>query len=407
MEMWAEKFMTWVVVGLGVCAWGMRVRAQELTESETTGLDRSVQQAEESGGESREGDRADGESSIEGMVRLGGEWDTNAGRVAPVGAAVSDGLMRYFLSLEGEVYDDGRTRMRLDLRQGGKAFAARQSNNTLLTSLDIGLSHRLDDVSRRASSEGTSGAAPTRWWWVFDARLKDRIEQESKQDYSRGSLRTGIRMRRGSVAVRATGGWGFFAFRPNPAATSQGPRGSLQGTVWLGKRWYLQPSYTLAWRLFQSTRFLLRTNVQGEEVPQRDRSGQDRRDVLHVGRFSVGYRGDFVLRSTAELLVNRSNSYGQRLVRYGAILDATVPLPWRLYASGRLELQRTDYEDPIFVGRDFTVDENNRNAAILSLSRSFGEHWDLEARWRGFIEEFGARADYRRQTVSMSVGYGW
>jgi hypothetical protein len=103
--------------------------------------------------------------------------------------------------------------------------------------------------------------------------------------------------------------------------------------------------------------------------------------------------------------MNRSNSYGQGLVRHGVELDVTAPLPWRLYLSGRLRLQWTRYEDPIFLGADFQVDEENRNALTLSVARAIGDHWEVEARYRLFIEEFGASGDYRRQTVFLGGAY--
>jgi hypothetical protein len=164
----------------------------------------------------------------------------------------------------------------------------------------------------------------------------------------------------------------------------------------------LNAYYDLSRRIFDSVRFVL--DPDGDVV-QRDPSGQERRDWLHVLRLGGTYRGPLILEAAYVLLMNRSNSYGQGLVRHGAELDITAPLPWRLYVSGRLRLQWTRYEDPIFLGADFQVDEENRNALTLSVARAIGDHWEVEARYRLFIEEFGATGDYRRQTVFLGGAY--
>ena len=50
-------------------------------------------------------------------------------------------------------------------------------------------------------------------------------------------------------------------------------------------------------------------------------------------------------------------------------------------------------------------DEENRNAGVLSLVRSFGEHWEVEARYSLYLQEFGVGSDYQRQTLLLAAAY--
>ena len=83
----------------------------------------------------------------------------------------------------------------------------------------------------------------------------------------------------------------------------------------------------------------------------------------------------------------------------------TAPLPLDFFTSARIDLQRTRYEDPIFIDANFQIDEDNRNAATLSLGHPLGRAWEIELRYSYYTQEFGAGDDYARQTLMLGVGY--
>ncbi|MFB6350495.1 MAG: hypothetical protein ABEN55_10035, partial [Bradymonadaceae bacterium] len=197
----------------------------------------------------------------------------------------------------------------------------------------------------------------------------------------------------------------YFAFRPNPASSSHGPQASGSLFYQLHRNVRVRADYTFSDRNFEAIRFEQRTSSDGDPVVQRDRDGALRNDSLHLVRVGGSYRGPFILRLHYVLLRNLSNSYGQAMTRHGLELDATVPLWWELYLSAKLQLQRTNYQDPLFLSADLKVDEENRNSAVASLTRVIGDHWEVEARYRVFIEEFGAASNYRRQTGFLGLGY--
>ncbi|GEM_PF-1969517 len=335
---------------------------------------------------SDDGDQKDGKRpNLGGTLRAGVEYDTNAFR----GLTESDriaGLGRYFLTLDGEFEPYQDSALELRLQQGGKWYPAAGSADALLTSLDARWRQRLGE---------TFGVR-------VQTHFKDRLERTSRQDYSRGGLRTAVSADFGDVSTSLGAGWRYFAFRPNPSSSSHGPHLTASVGVQVADPVRVRGSYDLSRRIFDSVRFVLDPSA---DVVERDTTGRERRDWLHVLRLGGTYRGPLILEAAYVLLMNRSNSYGQGLVRHGAEVDVTAPLPWRLYLSGRLRLQWTQYEDPIFVGADFRVDEENRNALTLSLARAIGDHWEVEARYRLFIEEFGATGDYRRQTAFVGGAY--
>lgn len=342
----------------------------------------------------RSGETED-DSPFSGTLRTGLEYDSNAHRTS-VQDATGDGLTRYFATLRGEFDGVEGSDVSVGLRQGGKLFFREHGSDALLTRVDLQYRHRL--------SPALAGS--------FRADMKDRQERTSgagsdvpHQDYNRGGAGAGFGLGLGRFYANARVGWRYFAFRPNPASSSHGPQSSASLSVQLHRNLRLRGLYTFAYRNFRSIRFVRRSVDGGDAVVQRSRQQELRNDVLHIGRIGGSYRGPFIVDLHYLLLHNVSNSYGQGMTRHGIELNTTVPLPLRLYLSAKLQLQRTNYEDPLFLSADLKVDEENRNSVVASLTRVVGEHWEIEGRYRLFIEEFGAASDYRRQTGFVGVGY--
>ena len=70
-----------------------------------------------------------------------------------------------------------------------------------------------------------------------------------------------------------------------------------------------------------------------------------------------------------------------------------------------VELQRTFYDNPLLLDASLQVDEDNRNALIVSLARTLGQSWEIEGRYSLYVQEFGNASDYRRQTIFLALGY--
>ena len=340
------------------------------------------------GGEARGQDAASrGRAEVDwsAQVRAGVEYDSNATRV-PTAEAQGDLLMRYFGALDVRASTPGAGAGVLSVRQGGKAFATARGADTLLTLVNASWQQRL----ARHMALGAS------------LSLKDRTERTSQQDYTRFNAALDASWWVGRWSGALSGGYGVFAYKPNRVASSQGAQLSASGL------WQLTP----AWRLTLAAAWLDR----GFDAPPVSRAddttgvvfveeGKRREDRFASGSLGAQWRGPVVVELLYTLASNRSNSYGQDLLRHTAQLVFTAPLVWELLASGRVELQRTSYNDPVLIDANFRIDEDNRNALVLSLARPFGEGWDVEARYSLYTQEFGAGEPYRRQMVFVSVGY--
>ena len=340
-------------------------------------------------------------------------WATPAGAQEPAGRAVAAGvragvevddnplrrageehgadlLTRYFADLDASSRQ-GASLYVLNLSQGGKLFRQVDAADTLLT--QVGLLWR-----RRLPGRLELGAA---------LDLKDRTERVSLQDYTRGGAQAQARWSIWRMRLTGRAGWRFFAYRPNPAASSRGPSAGASLDVGWTRTWITSLSYTWLDRRFEATRLELDGDgdASGAASPLPVPSGPDRQDDFHAVRAAVDWRGPALINLSYTLSLNRSNSYGQDLTRHNVELAVTTPLPLGLLGSGRVDLQRTLYEDPVFLDANFRIDEDNRNALIASLSRPIGQNWDVELRYSFYTQEFGVGDDYRRQTLFMGVGY--
>ena len=136
----------------------------------------------------------------------------------------------------------------------------------------------------------------------------------------------------------------------------------------------------------------------------------DRGDLAHVATAELQYLGERIYGGRYELTVNDSNSFGQSLVRQRLTLSATTPLPWRLFATATATVQLNTFLDPLLLARDveaqtFTaLDDENRNAISLHLSRDLASEWTAEARWAFHSNEFATEElRFRRQTLYLGL----
>lgn len=322
---------------------------------------------------------------VSGSVRAGAEYDDNVFRLE--GDEREGGfLSRYFGTLDLATRAQQRSVVAASLSHGGKFFFANEQGaaDTLLSQASIGYRYRI--------------------WQPFgvwvQADLRDRTERILKRDYTTGGIGTGLESGLGPASLRLGGAGRFFAYKPNPEASSANLEGLASASFDVGGGLSFSLGYTVARRAFDTDRF----QREGEDVVAIE--GELRRDVFHVSRVGVGYRSrQFVGELSYGYSANTSNSFGQGLRRHAVNLTLTAPLPWRLFASLHAELQRTTYDDPVRIDATFLVDEDNRNAGVLSLVRAIGEHWEVETRYSVYLQEFGVGGDYSRQTFFLAGAY--
>lgn len=321
---------------------------------------------------------------VSGSVRAGAEYDDNVFRKE--GTEQEGGfLSRYFGALDLAMPAAPRSIVAFSLSHGGKFFFVDEQGraDTLLTQLNLSYRQKLWDHF------GVWAAA----------EMKDRTEREPRRDYTRGGVASGTEFFLGPASLRLGGAWRYFAFKPNPdySSSNGGGNARLKFDVYDGVGVY--GAYVIERRYFQADRF-----VTGGDFPQ-SVPGEPRRDTIQVGSLGATYNGVVVADLQYSYAQNTSNSVGWGLRRHSLDLTATAPLFWRLFASAHFELQLTTYGDADLASATESIDEDNRNAAVVSLARAIGDHWEVEARYSLYLQEFGGDSPYRRQTMLLAAAF--
>ena len=326
--------------------------------------------------------------AITASARAGVEYDNNALRQAGDDVA-ADMLTRYLVSVDATMRR-GDHLVLVTFGQGGKLFLRERDADTLLTQLALGWRRRL----ARRFDAGLS----------FD--LKDRTERTSLQDYNRGGAGVDARFSFWRVTLGAGAGGRYFVYKPNPAAGSVGPSAGANLRLALSPTWSAGLQYQWLQRRFDAPKLARQEGggSAGETILTFEEE-TDRLDLFHAINASLSWRGPALLDLAYTFSINESNSYGQNLSRHNVRASVTAPLPLDFFTSARIDLQRTRYEDPIFIDANFQIDEDNRNAATLSLGHPLGRAWEIELRYSYYTQEFGAGDDYARQTLMLGVGY--
>jgi hypothetical protein len=321
---------------------------------------------------------ADG-SSAEGAVRAGLEYDDNVLRAAE---NTEQGLLsRYFVHLRVKRVGTNRSSAVVAVDHGGKIFFRHPDSDTLLTDAQVQIGLPL--VRGVAFGTGFS--------------VKDRTERVSARDYNRGSWKSSLSFQVAPLQLKIGAGVGYFLFKSNTDSSSDDFLGDVDLAYVVGPSLRLGAGYHFVAREFLTNRFVYKEYLQVD--------GKLRQDRFHLTRLGVSYRGWLMADANYQFAVNRSNSYGQALHRHALQLMATVPLFWDLYLSIHGEIQRTIYEESIYADASFSVDEDNRNALVAGLTRTIFGNWEVEAKARLYLQEFGSEDQYVRQTWMLSLAY--
>jgi hypothetical protein len=130
-------------------------------------------------------------------------------------------------------------------------------------------------------------------------------------------------------------------------------------------------------------------------------------DLLRVGAelWGAGYA----------LLYNRSNSYGETVIRHIATARFAAPLPGGLTLAARGELLLAFYKQPVIVSQQLapgntfssveSIDNENRSSVRVDLSHDLGDRLRVVARYTFYANEIANASpiSYQRQTLLLSV----
>lgn len=221
-----------------------------------------------------------------------------------------------------------------------------------------------------------------------------------------------------SVDAGVGGGYRLFVFKPDHSFDFQAP------TAVLDARWARETADGAAeWdvsvrasyeRRFYSGRQLVETTACTPQ-PCPPTTGLDlRRDHFLTSALDVSRTGRVLLGAGYGLFVNRSNSFGETVLRHFLTARFAAALPLELYLAARVEILVARYADPQFLapgpmaGSPFvSIEDENRNSARVELSRNFGERLQLIARYTFYANELqrDTNVNYRRQTALLSLAF--
>lgn len=147
--------------------------------------------------------------------------------------------------------------------------------------------------------------------------------------------------------------------------------------------------------------------------PRLNAGGADGSGTRHVDQFITGQvevtrTGAVLLGAGYALQWNRSNSYGEGLLRHLALLRFAAPLPLGLYLAARAELVFVSYQDQIPVltnpsgDVNASIEEETRSELRAELSRDVGARLQLVGRYVYYANAIG-QGQYRRQTATLSL----
>jgi hypothetical protein len=221
------------------------------------------------------------------------------------------------------------------------------------------------------------------------------------------------------VDLSVTTGYRWFVFKPDRDDDFNAP------TLAAELRWVRQPDGDADWEA--STGFDYEHRTFGGPAlipcPPADMlppyfgcSGPDtRRDDFLLAHLDLQRVGRVLIGGGYAFHYNRSNSYGETVMRHIVTARFAAPLPAGLTLAARAEVLFAFYAQPqpvaemIAAGNSFSsiesIDDENRSSVRVDLSRELTEGLRLVARYTFYANEIAnaSPVSYRRQTLLLSL----
>ncbi|MFL5304338.1 MAG: hypothetical protein ACJ8F1_03955 [Polyangia bacterium] len=219
--------------------------------------------------------------------------------------------------------------------------------------------------------------------------------------------------------VSVTGGYRWFVFKPDRDFDFQAPTAGVE------LRWAHQPESGADWEVTLGAAYEYRTfggPALTTECPHASGplpfglacSGPDtRRDTFAIGHIDLTRVGRVLAGVGYALQGNRSNSYGETVIRHAFSAQLAIGLPGQFTLAARGDLLFASYREQqpiaqttIVTGNSIeSIDNENRSRVRVDLSRDLTERLRLFARYTFYANEIatGSNLTYRRQTALVSL----
>jgi hypothetical protein len=351
-------------------------------------------------------------------AELGPEIDTNAHRTETVSSplvtnqpAVVSPLVRAVLG--GSISDvvGAGHQIALSLTLAGKVFTNPAARSEDVAVIDSNV------LWRKAFAQVWMAATTIGYYDAFQRRSDD---DSQRRDFR--SLTPTLRLSRAfgdSVDAGVGGGYRLFAFKPDHSYDFMAP------TAVLDARWARETADGAAdWevslragyerRMFAGRRFVEDTTCTTAPMCPPITGAETRRDHFLTSALDVTRTGSVLVGAGYGLYVNRSNSFGESVLRHFVTARFAAALPFELYLAARVEILFARYSDQVYVAQTMdaakpwvTIEDENRNSARVELSRNLGDRLQLIARYTFYANELSRNNDvsYRRQTALLSLSF--
>ncbi|MHB1845054.1 MAG: hypothetical protein ACYCWW_09500 [Deltaproteobacteria bacterium] len=295
---------------------------------------------------------------------------------------VADGLLQLGGELSATDRPARNQQTEVEAEAGARLFFAQSPEDTLVGQL--ALTHSIA-FSRRLTLR-------------VDGEGKDKWVQNGDRAYADfgGGVGLDFRLlRKLDATLRA--GFRAFDYFPDTDYSEAGPALSAE----LRAEPWRKQSLVLGYRLFPQT-------YRGpQDFP--DGSSQGHRfDWYHVASAGYAWRGPVVLSLTYFFIDDRSDSYGESLVRHRVEGLCGALLPGELYLVATGALQLTRYPDGLYLSPELLLleDDDDLDELSVKLSRDLGRGFEVELRggyyWNDLLQN---GLTYERAVVTLGLAY--
>ena len=358
-------------------------------------------------------------------LELGPEYDSNANRSEVVAGALNpdpprgSALVRSTARL-GLAWRHGRNTLRLSAGLGSKIFFDPAVADQDVLVVQAGLDDRVR-LSRHADLS-LVGDYYDAYQHLVPSTCTDCLR---RRDFRTGQGGLRLTAFQGPGAFWLGGGYRGFQYKPDAYFDFGSPSGEVGASVGLSlgtdedpHELTLSTSYRIEHRTYNGVQ-QLRDNdplcrpdlplANGCLVP----GTHTRVDDFHEMGVEVTYVGVVLAGVGYAIQLDRSNSFGQSLLRHVVTLRVGYRLPWRLYASAKAQLLVSNgldrvQLDPQVSNLTFaTIEDENRNAFVLDLEREIPRlGLAVDARYSFFASQLGAQqTSFRRHVAYLGLTY--
>lgn len=350
------------------------------------------------------------DQQVSARAELGVEYDDNVHRAEQIDgnrvAVVSSALTKAVVGLSAADRITDRQDVAFSVLGAAKLFAAPAARNENVAVVETAGAWNVRLASRTRLGAGATyyeaiqAGTPTE-----RALTAERDGVMEARDFR--SIVPSLRALQGvgtGATLGLSAGYRWFVYKPLRDYDFQAPVVTLEHrlvheTADGEAEWALASAASAELRRFAGPRLL---------VDGADASGARHVDQFFTGQLEVTRTGAVLLGAGYALQWNRSNSYGEGLLRHIGSLRFAAPLPLGLYLAARGELVFVNYRDKIPLVTDpsanlnVSIEEETRSEVRAELSRDLGARLQVVGRYVFYANAVG-QGQYRRQTATLSL----